>query len=215
MTRAVITVPAHFNDAQRQATKDAGKIAGLDVLRIINEPTAAALAYGLDNKSSTDTNVLVFDLGGAPRLRPAAAPRLLRPRARGPSVAAACGQAAPSTCRCWRWRAASSRSGRRAATRGSAARTSTRPRSTSCCRASRSKTRRRRCALARRRRLTARIDLGSTSLDLGLPSLDLRQVTERAMRRLFAAAERAKRQLSAATQADIEVEAFADGVAAG
>ena len=62
--RAVITVPAHFNDAQRQATKDAGKIAGLEVMRIINEPTAAALAYGLDNKVSADTNVLVFDLGG-------------------------------------------------------------------------------------------------------------------------------------------------------
>jgi len=64
--RAVITVPAYFNDAQRQATKDAGAIAGLDVLRIINEPTAAALAYGLDvAKSSSDSrNVLVFDLGG-------------------------------------------------------------------------------------------------------------------------------------------------------
>ena len=61
---AVVTVPAYFNDAQRQATKDAGKIAGLEVMRIINEPTAAALAYGLDNKVSADTNVLVFDLGG-------------------------------------------------------------------------------------------------------------------------------------------------------
>src|SRR5438094_4344 len=60
---AVITVPAYFNDAQRQATKDAGKIAGLNVLRIINEPTAAALAYGLD-KESTDQTILVFDLGG-------------------------------------------------------------------------------------------------------------------------------------------------------
>src|SRR5919106_4594435 len=60
--RAVITVPAYFNDAQRQATKDAGKIAGLDVLRIINEPTAAALAYGLDKKK--DEKVAVFDLGG-------------------------------------------------------------------------------------------------------------------------------------------------------
>lgn len=60
--KAVITVPAYFNDAQRQATKDAGKIAGLDVLRIINEPTAAALAYGLDkNKSGT---IVVYDLGG-------------------------------------------------------------------------------------------------------------------------------------------------------
>ena len=62
MTQAVITVPAYFNDSQRQATKDAGKIAGLDVLRIINEPTAAALAYGLDKKN-TET-ILVFDLGG-------------------------------------------------------------------------------------------------------------------------------------------------------
>ena len=60
---AVITVPAYFNDDQRQATKDAGKIAGLDVKRIINEPTAAALAYGID-KSAEDQNVLVFDLGG-------------------------------------------------------------------------------------------------------------------------------------------------------
>ena len=62
VSRAVITVPAYFNDAQRQATKDAGKIAGLDVLRIINEPTAAALAYGLDKKS--DEKIAVFDLGG-------------------------------------------------------------------------------------------------------------------------------------------------------
>jgi molecular chaperone DnaK len=62
VTEAVITVPAHFNDAQRQATKDAGKIAGLEVLRIINEPTAAALAYGMD-KLENET-VLVFDLGG-------------------------------------------------------------------------------------------------------------------------------------------------------
>jgi molecular chaperone DnaK len=62
VTEAVITVPAYFNDAQRQATKDAGKIAGLEVLRIINEPTAAALAYGLDKKDSE--TVLVFDLGG-------------------------------------------------------------------------------------------------------------------------------------------------------
>jgi len=62
VTEAVVTVPAYFNDAQRQATKDAGKIAGLEVLRIINEPTAAALAYGLDKKS--DETVLVFDLGG-------------------------------------------------------------------------------------------------------------------------------------------------------
>ena len=63
VTDAVITVPAYFNDAQRQATKDAGKIAGLDVKRIINEPTAAALAYGLD-KENTDQSILVFDLGG-------------------------------------------------------------------------------------------------------------------------------------------------------
>ena len=63
ITQAVITVPAYFNDAQRQATKDAGKIAGLEVLRIINEPTAAALAYGLD-KTNKDQKVLVFDLGG-------------------------------------------------------------------------------------------------------------------------------------------------------
>src|ERR1700681_2573980 len=62
VTEAVITVPAYFNDSQRQATKDAGKIAGLEVLRIINEPTAAALAYGMDKKSNE--TVLVFDLGG-------------------------------------------------------------------------------------------------------------------------------------------------------
>src|SRR4051812_15901822 len=62
VTQAVITVPAYFNDAQRQATKDAGKIAGLDVLRIINEPTAAALAYGLDKKGSG--TIAVYDLGG-------------------------------------------------------------------------------------------------------------------------------------------------------
>ena len=60
--KAVITVPAYFNDAQRQATKDAGQIAGLDVVRIINEPTAAALAYGLENDKSE--KILVFDLGG-------------------------------------------------------------------------------------------------------------------------------------------------------
>ena len=63
VTQAVITVPAYFNDAQRQATKDAGKIAGLDVLRIINEPTAAALAYGVDKKGADET-IAVFDLGG-------------------------------------------------------------------------------------------------------------------------------------------------------
>lgn len=62
VTQAVITVPAYFNDSQRQATKDAGKIAGLDVLRIVNEPTAAALAYGLDKDK--DETILVFDLGG-------------------------------------------------------------------------------------------------------------------------------------------------------
>src|SRR6202034_2042541 len=62
ISQAVITVPAYFNDAQRQATKDAGRIAGLEVLRIINEPTAAALAYGLDKKQNE--TVLVFDLGG-------------------------------------------------------------------------------------------------------------------------------------------------------
>ena len=62
VTQAVITVPAYFNDSQRQATKDAGKIAGLEVLRIVNEPTAAALAYGLDSKKSE--KVAVYDLGG-------------------------------------------------------------------------------------------------------------------------------------------------------
>ncbi|KAL7253992.1 hypothetical protein ACSBR1_008359 [Camellia fascicularis] len=63
---AVVTVPAYFNDSQRQATKDAGVIAGLNVMRIINEPTAAAIAYGLDKKaeSSGEKNVLIFDLGG-------------------------------------------------------------------------------------------------------------------------------------------------------
>jgi heat shock protein 5 len=60
---AVVTVPAYFNDAQRQATKDAGIIAGLNVARIINEPTAAAIAYGLDKKGG-EKNILVFDLGG-------------------------------------------------------------------------------------------------------------------------------------------------------
>jgi len=64
VTKAVVTVPAYFNDSQRQATKDAGKIAGLDVLRIVNEPTAAALAYGLDKKGKKDEKVAVFDLGG-------------------------------------------------------------------------------------------------------------------------------------------------------
>jgi len=64
VTQAVITVPAYFNDSQRQATKDAGKIAGLEVLRIINEPTAAALAYGVDKNDKTDRKVAVYDLGG-------------------------------------------------------------------------------------------------------------------------------------------------------
>jgi heat shock 70kDa protein 1/2/6/8 len=61
---AVITVPAYFNDAQRQSTKDAGAIAGLNVLRIINEPTAAAISYGLDKSSDTEKNILIFDTGG-------------------------------------------------------------------------------------------------------------------------------------------------------
>ena len=62
VTQAVITVPAYFNDSQRQATKDAGKIAGLEVLRIINEPTAAALAYGMDKEQ--DQKIMIYDLGG-------------------------------------------------------------------------------------------------------------------------------------------------------
>ena len=64
VTKAVITVPAYFNDSQRQATKDAGQIAGLEVLRIINEPTAAALAYGVDKKDKVDMKIAVYDLGG-------------------------------------------------------------------------------------------------------------------------------------------------------
>ena len=64
VNNAVITVPAYFNDSQRQATKDSGLIAGLNVLRIINEPTAAAIAYGLDKKGQGERNVLIFDLGG-------------------------------------------------------------------------------------------------------------------------------------------------------
>jgi len=64
VTQAVITVPAYFNDSQRQATKDAGKIAGLEVLRIINEPTAAALAYGVDKTDKRDRKIAVYDLGG-------------------------------------------------------------------------------------------------------------------------------------------------------
>jgi len=70
VTDAVITVPAYFNDSQRQATKDAGTIAGLNVLRIINEPTAAAIAYGLDKKSKAEKNVLIFDCGGKSVLPP-------------------------------------------------------------------------------------------------------------------------------------------------
>src|SRR5512132_916288 len=64
VTEAVITVPAYFNDSQRQATKDAGRIAGLDVKRIINEPTAAALAFGLDKSTQGDRKIAVYDLGG-------------------------------------------------------------------------------------------------------------------------------------------------------
>ena len=64
VTKAVITVPAYFDNAQRQATKDAGVIAGLEVLRIINEPTAAAIAYGLDKQTSGEKNIIVFDCGG-------------------------------------------------------------------------------------------------------------------------------------------------------
>jgi L1 cell adhesion molecule like protein len=64
VTNAVITVPPYFTDAHRQATKDAGTIAGLNVLRIINEPTTAAIAYGLDKGSNEERNVLTFDLGG-------------------------------------------------------------------------------------------------------------------------------------------------------
>jgi L1 cell adhesion molecule like protein len=62
---AVVTVPAYFTDAQRQATKDAGTIAGLNVLRIINEPTAAAIAYGLDKKGAGEKRVVIFDMGGS------------------------------------------------------------------------------------------------------------------------------------------------------
>merc|ERR1712107_409472 len=61
---AVVTVPAYFNDSQRQATKDAGTISGLNVLRIINEPTAASIAYGLDKKGSGERNILIYDMGG-------------------------------------------------------------------------------------------------------------------------------------------------------
>ena len=69
VTEAVITVPAYFNDAQRQATKDAGRIAGLDVKRIVNEPTAAALAYGLD-KGGREETIAVYDLGGGRSIFP-------------------------------------------------------------------------------------------------------------------------------------------------
>jgi L1 cell adhesion molecule like protein len=64
VSNAVITVPAYFNDSQRQATKDAGAIAGLNVLRIINEPTAAAIAYGMDKMGKSEQNVFVVDIGG-------------------------------------------------------------------------------------------------------------------------------------------------------
>ena len=64
ITNSVVTVPASFNDSQRQATKDAGTISGMNILRIINEPTAAAIAYGLDKKVAGERNVLIFDLGG-------------------------------------------------------------------------------------------------------------------------------------------------------
>ena len=62
--KAVITVPAYFDDNQRTATKDAGTIAGLDVVRLVNEPTAASLAYGIDKQEDDDLNIMVFDLGG-------------------------------------------------------------------------------------------------------------------------------------------------------
>lgn len=61
---AVITVPAYFNDSQRQATKDAGQISGMNILRIINEPTAAAIAFGLDKTQDKEKNILIFDIGG-------------------------------------------------------------------------------------------------------------------------------------------------------
>ena len=64
VTNAVVTVPAYFNDAQKQATKDAGGIAGLNVLRIVNEPTAAAIAYGLDKTEGDESQIIVYDLGG-------------------------------------------------------------------------------------------------------------------------------------------------------
>ena len=64
VSNAVITCPAYFNESQRQATKDAGTITGLNVMRIINEPTAAAIAYGLDKKGDKERNIMIFDLGG-------------------------------------------------------------------------------------------------------------------------------------------------------
>lgn len=70
VTEAVITVPAYFTNSQREATKDAGRIAGLNVLRIINEPTAACIAYGLDNNSQKEKNILIFDIGGKNDLLP-------------------------------------------------------------------------------------------------------------------------------------------------
>ena len=105
VTEAVITVPAYFNDGQRQATKDAGRIAGLNVLRIINEPTAAALAYGLDKGSEGDkmpSGCAVYDLGGGtfdishPRAERAACSRCRAPTAT-PSSAARTSTSASST----------------------------------------------------------------------------------------------------------------------
>ena len=64
VTNAIVTSPAYFNDSQRQATKDAGTICGLNILRIINEPTAASITYGLDKQTVGERNVLIFDLGG-------------------------------------------------------------------------------------------------------------------------------------------------------
>ena len=78
ITEAVITVPAYFDDTQRQATKDAGRIAGLDVKRIINEPTASALAYGLDKKK--DEQIAVYDLGGGTFVSPRTSTVILRDR---------------------------------------------------------------------------------------------------------------------------------------
>ena len=92
-----MTVPAYFNDAQRQATKDAGTIAGLRVLRVINEPTAAAIAYGLDSKVKGERNVLVYDLGGGTCHTPSNG---LQP----PPAAFCCCllmPAAAASCGCW------------------------------------------------------------------------------------------------------------------